>query len=283
VRRDFEVLVQEALKDRYRVEREIGRGGGARVFLARDAAGRAVALKVLHPELLTDLAADRFLREMQVVAQLHHPNIAPLVDSGARGWLVFYAMRYIEGPSLRRRLDAGGPLGVEETRRLAADLLAALDHAHARGIVHRDVKPENIVLAAAGAVLLDFGIARAIAASAGDRVTRTGTAVGTSTYMSPEQIRGVRELDPRSDLYSVGCVLFECLAGEPPFVHANELVVLRRHLTEAAPPLRARRSDAPPDLASAVDRALAKEPSDRWPSAAEMARALGISLAAGTP
>jgi len=269
MRRNFVALVQGALGDRFQVERELGRGGAARVFLARDPEGRHVALKVLHPELLASSAADRFLREIRLAQQLDHPNIAPLLASGEQGWAVYYTMAYIEGPSLRERLTAG-PLGIDETRRLAADLLAALEHAHARGIVHRDVKPENIVLSPAGAVLLDFGIARAVETIGAEQLTRSGITLGTSSYMSPEQVQGLRTLGPPTDLYSLACVLFECLAGRPPFVHVNEFMVLRLHMTEPPPNLTALVSGAPPGLTQGIERALAKDPGDRWRSAGEM-------------
>ena len=273
MRRNFVALVQGALGDRFQVERELGRGGAARVFLARDPGGRQVALKVLHPELLASSAADRFLREIRLAQQLDHPNIAPLLASGEQGWAVYYTMAYIEGPSLRERLTAG-PLGIDETRRLAADLLAALEHAHARGIVHRDVKPENIVLSPAGAVLLDFGIARAVETIGAEQLTRSGITLGTSSYMSPEQVQGLRTLGPPTDLYSLACVLFECLAGRPPFVHVNEFMVLRLHMSETPPSLAALVPAAPTGLIQGIERALAKDPGDRWRSAGEMRSAV---------
>ncbi|MBA3260597.1 MAG: serine/threonine protein kinase, partial [Gemmatimonadales bacterium] len=233
--RDMLALVRRAFEGRYAVEREIGKGGNARIYLARDAAGSEVALKILHPELLVSVAADRFLREIRLARQLDHPHIARLLDSGEQDWLVYFVMTYEEGPTLREHLARTGPLSVAETIRLAGDLLDALEHAHAHGIVHRDVKPDNVVLTPRGAVLLDFGIARAVAASGSDRLTRSGIAVGTSTYMSPEQITAVKEIDLRSDLYSLGAMLFECLAGQPPFTHRNEAVVLQLHLTQPAP------------------------------------------------
>jgi serine/threonine-protein kinase len=167
-----------------------------------------------------------------------------------------------------------GRLSIPETLRLASDLLDALDHAHAHGIVHRDVKPDNVVLAERGAVLLDFGIARAVAASGSDRLTRSGIAVGTSTYMSPEQITALKEIDLRSDLYALGVVLYECLAGQPPFVHRNEAVVLQMHLTQPAPDVRQLRPDAPAELATGLQRAMTKMPEERWQSAAAMRDAL---------
>lgn len=267
-------LVRRAFEGRYAVEREIGKGGNARIYLARDAAGTEVALKILHPELLVSVAADRFLREIRLARQLDHPHIARLLDSGEREWLVYFVMTYEEGPTLREHLARSGPLSVAETIRLAGDLLDALEHAHAHGIVHRDVKPDNVVLATRGAVLLDFGIARAVAASGSDRLTRSGIAVGTSTYMSPEQITALKEIDHRSDLYSLGAMLFECLAGQPPFTHRNEAVVLQLHLTQPAPDVRTLRPETPPDLAVGIARALLKAPEERWQSAAAMRDAL---------
>lgn len=274
--------VGEMLRGRYTLERELGHGGSARVFLARDPAGTAVALKVLHPELLVDVAADRFLREVRLAGELDHPQIARLLDSGEVGWVVYYTMEYVDGPTLRAYLDVHGRLSVAETLRIAADLLGALEHAHGRGIVHRDVKPDNVVISARGAVLLDLGIARAMGASSNDRVTSAGMAVGTGGYMSPEQIRGITELDPRTDLYSLACVLTECLTGEPPYTAANPMAVPLLHLREPVPDIAARRPDAPPALAHAIARALAKTPADRWPSASAMAGALS-SAAAGAP
>lgn len=272
--RDMLAIVGDALTGRYTIEREIGRGGAAVVFLARNTAGRPVALKILHPELLVDVAADRFLREVRLVGELDHPHLAKLVDSGQLKWLVFYAMEHIEGPTLRGYLDVRGQLAPAETIRLATDLLSALDHAHSRGIVHRDVKPENVVLGERGAVLLDLGIARAIGTSGGERLTNAGMTVGTGGYMSPEQIRGVADIDGRTDLYSLGCVLFECLAGEPPYTAPNPVALPLLHLRSPVPDVQTRRADVPPALAQVVTRALAKEPGERWASAAEMRDAL---------
>jgi serine/threonine-protein kinase len=272
-------LVRQAFTGRYEVEREIGRGGNARIFLARDPAGRAVALKILHPELLVSVAADRFLREIRLASQLDNPHIARILDSGEQEWLVYYVMSFVEGATLREALDTSSRLSIAETLRLAADLLDALEHAHAHGIIHRDVKPANVVLSAEGAVLLDFGIARAVAASGTDQLTRSGIAVGTSTYMSPEQITALTDIDCRCDLYSLGCVLFECLAGQPPYVNRNEAVVLQFHLNQPVPDVRVLRGDTPPHLATTISRAMAKSRADRWPSAAAMREALaGVAV-----
>jgi eukaryotic-like serine/threonine-protein kinase len=270
-------LVRQAFDGRYQVESEIGRGGNARIFLARDPEGQPVALKILHPELLVSVAADRFLREIRLASQLNHPNIARLLDSGERDWLIYYVMSYVEGATLRERLDTARQLSVSETLRLAADLLEALDHAHRQGIIHRDVKPANVVLSAQGAVLLDFGIARAVIASGTDQLTRSGIAVGTSTYMSPEQITAVADIDHRCDIYSLGCVLYECLAGQAPFFHRNEAVVLQLHLTQPPPDVRSLRSDVPVELARGISKAMSKDPSGRWPSAQAMREALATA------
>jgi serine/threonine-protein kinase len=280
VRRDMLALVRQAFTNSYEVEREIGRGGNARIFLARDPNGHPVALKILHPELLVSVAADRFLREIRLASQLKHPNIARLLDSGEKDWLVYYVMSYAEGPTLRERLDQSRQLSIPETLRIASDLLDALAHAHSHGIIHRDVKPANVVLSSDGAVLLDFGIARAVIASGSDQLTRSGIAVGTSTYMSPEQITALADIDHRSDIYSMGCMLFECLAGQAPFYHRNEAVVLQFHLTQPAPDVRSLRRDTPATLAAGIAKALSKAPQDRWCSAAEMRDA--ISEASGT-
>jgi eukaryotic-like serine/threonine-protein kinase len=274
IRRDMLALVRQAFTGRYEIEREIGRGGNARIFLAKDANGRTVALKILHPELLVSVAADRFLREIKLASRLDHPHIARLLDSGEQEWLVYYVMSYVEGATLREYLDTSRQLPVGETLRIACDLLDALAHAHGQGIIHRDVKPANVVLSSEGAVLLDFGIARAVVASGTDQLTRSGIAVGTSTYMSPEQITAAPTIDHRCDLYSIGCMLYECLAGQPPFCHRNEAVVLQMHLTEPPPDVRTQRSDTPAELAVGISRALAKNPEDRWRSATEMRDAL---------
>ncbi len=267
-------MVRRAVADKYTVDREIARGGAARVFLAYDRAGVPVALKVLHPQLAVSVTADRFLREISILSEIDHPRIGKLIDCGESEWLIYYVLAFIDGPNLRDHLAREGRVSVAATVRIAFDLLAALEYAHAKGIVHRDVKPENIVLAEDGAILLDFGIARAIAQSGTDRLTRSGFAVGTSSYMSPEQVEGLTDIDERSDLYSLGCVLFECLAGRPPFLAEREELVLRMHLNHKVPGVRKFRSDVPDGLAQMIDRALRGAREDRWQSAAEMREAL---------
>jgi serine/threonine-protein kinase len=278
VARDILPAVQQALGDLFQVERELGRGGGARVFLARDQQGRQVALKVLHPELLVTVAAERFLREVRLAGKLDHPNIASLIDSGERDWVVYYTMQYVEGPTLRQALDRVRQLPVADAVEVGNQLLGALGHAHAHGIVHRDVKPENVIISRGRVMLVDFGIARAILASAHENLTRSGMALGTCTYMSPEQIRGERAIDHRADVYSMGSLLFECLVGRPPFQHKVEALVLQKVLTEAAPPVQSLRPDVPAGLAAAIERALRKEPEERWPTAEAMRDALAGTI-----
>ncbi len=270
MRRDLLPMIQEALRDRYTVEREMARGGAGRVFFARNLEGTAVALKVLHPELVVTATADRFLREIKTLSRLEHPHVAKLLDYGERDWLVYLAMAYIEGPTLKEHIAQVRRVSVSDAVRIARDLLGALAYAHEHNIVHRDVKPDNIVLSANGAMLLDFGIARVIEGSGDEKLTRSGFTVGTSSYMSPEQVIAVRDLDHRSDLYSLGCVLFEALAGRPPFVHRSEAVVLQLQQTAEAPLLAELRPELPPELAGAVQRALAKDREQRWSSALEM-------------
>jgi len=270
MRRDLLPMVQEALRDRYTVEREIARGGAGRVFFARTLEGKAVALKVLHPELVVTATADRFLREIKTLSRLEHPHVAKLLDYGERDWLVYLAMEYIEGPTLKEHIVQVRRVSVGDAVRVGRDVLDALGYAHAHNVVHRDVKPDNIVLSSAGAMLLDFGIARAIEAAGDEKLTRSGFTVGTSSYMSPEQVVAVRDLDHRSDLYSLGCVLFEALAGRPPFVHRSEAVVLQLQQTAEAPSIAELRPEIPGGLARAVQRALAKDREQRWATALEM-------------
>lgn len=268
--RDLLPLVRSALEGRYAVERELGRGGAARVFLAHGPGGEPVALKVLHPQLAASVAADRFLREIQFIAKLDHPRVARLLDYGETDWVLWYVMEYVQGPTLRQHLDRVRRCSISDTLHIAHDLLGALRAAHAHDIVHRDVKPDNIVLCPAGATLVDFGIAKAVAEASSDRLTRSGFAVGTSAYMSPEQIGGMETIDPRSDLYSLACVLHECLAGRPPYDDPFEDLILTKHQTAPVPDVRDARADTPPALAEAIRRALAKNRDHRWAGAEEM-------------
>jgi serine/threonine-protein kinase len=272
-------VVQNALEGKYSIQRQIARGGAARVFLAKDAAGTPVALKVLHPELAVSVTADRFLREISLLSNIEHPKISKLIDYGETDWLVYYVMPYVEGPTLREHLTNVGKASISDTQRIAADLLIALEYAHGQEIVHRDVKPENIVLSSDGPILVDFGIARAIASSGQDRLTRSGFAVGTSTYMSPEQVLGANDIDHRSDVYSLGCVLYECLAGRPPFLASREEIVLSMHRHAVPKNIAELRADTPEALAEAVSKALKKAPEDRWQSASEMLQVVQQGLA----
>ncbi|MGD2122958.1 MAG: serine/threonine-protein kinase [Gemmatimonadota bacterium] len=276
--------LKAALADRYRIEREIGRGGMATVFLARDLRHeRQVAVKVLDPELAQGLGADRFLREIRTAANLTHPHILPVFDSGEAHGFLFYVMPYVKGESLRFRLDREGQLPVEEAVQITQEIADALAYAHEEGVIHRDVKPANIMLEAGHAVLADFGVARAVAEAKDERITRTGTSLGTPAYMSPEQATGERDLDGRSDQYALGCVFYEMLAGHPPFAGARAEAVVRQHLTVDPPPVTQVRTAVPTLVAGALTRALAKSPADRYRSASEFGAALGqAAMAAPT-
>jgi tRNA A-37 threonylcarbamoyl transferase component Bud32/tetratricopeptide (TPR) repeat protein len=273
---DLESRLRKALAGRYRVEREVGHGGMAVVYLARDLRiERQVAIKVLRPELAASLGPERFLREIKVAANLAHPHILPLHDSGEADDLLYFVMPFVEGESLRERLTREGRLPVADALQIAREVVGALDYAHAHDVVHRDIKPENILLQAGQAVVADFGIARAISAAAEPRMTAAGVAVGTVAYMSPEQTSGEHELDGRSDVYSLGCVLYEMLAGRPPFAAATAVEIMSWHRTQPVPPLG--RPGVPPGVERAVERALAKRPGDRFQSAAEFAHALATT------
>ncbi|MGH7562603.1 MAG: protein kinase domain-containing protein [Gemmatimonadales bacterium] len=268
--------LQTALAGRYRLERELGRGAMATVYRAEDLKhDRVVAIKVLRPELVRSGGeAGRFLREIRIAARLSHPGILPLHDSGEVDGLLWYVMPFVRGESLRERLRREGRLPADEAVTIAHAIAQALDYAHRQNVIHRDIKPENVLLHEGQAVIADFGIARAITAAAGDNMTERGLAIGTPVYMSPEQAGGESELDGRTDLYALGCMLYEMLIGEPPFTGANARAVLIKHLTEPVPPLRDRRPTISPAFEAAVFRALAKEPGDRYASATDFAAAL---------
>jgi TolB-like protein/Flp pilus assembly protein TadD len=270
-----------ALADRYRIERELGQGGMATVYLARDLKhDRPVAIKIFRPEIAASLGTERFLREIGFAARLSHPHILGLHDSGEAGGLLYYVMPYLEGKSLRQRLDREGPLPIDEVARLVREVSAALAHAHQQGIVHRDIKPENILLQGDAAIVADFGIARAMEEVGGDRLTGTGISIGTPTYMSPEQGMG-GAVDGRSDVYSLACVAYELLTGEPPFSGKNWKALLARHSVDPVPSLRALRPTVNEELEAVIARALAKTPADRQPGVAVFAA--DFSAAAAIP
>lgn len=282
LRRDLLPLVREAFAASFIVEAEVGRGGAARVYRATTHDGRIVALKVLHPELAATVTADRFLREISLVQRIDHPLITEVLDSGQAGIFLYYVMPFVEGQSLRAHLERVQRLDIADGLRLGVDLLDALAAAHAQGIVHRDVKPENVLVTERGAILVDFGIARALAQAGGERLTRSGIAVGTSGYMSPEQIQAM-PLDARTDLYGVGCLLFEAMSGRPPFIHRSEHVVLQMHMRDEPPELVRFRGDAPVALSEAIRRALAKDPAERFPTARAMQAVLSSLLEGAAP
>jgi len=266
--------IQAALGDRYAIEREIGRGGMATVYLAHDLKhDRRVAVKVLHPELAATLGPERFLREIKVAARLSHPHIVSLHDSGEAGGFLYYVMPFIEGESLRERLNREHQIPLDEALEITRHVASALAYAHSTGVVHRDIKPENVMLHQGEAVVTDFGIAKAVTSAAGENLTQTGSAVGTPAYMSPEQAAG-DPVDSRSDVYSLACVLYEMLTGRHPFEASTAQAMLVKHLTETAPYLRSVRSDLPPAVEQAVAKALAKKASDRFATAVEFAQAL---------
>lgn len=275
---DLLARLQSALTGRYTIERELGRGGTATVFLAREVKhDRAVALKVLHPEVALALGPERFLREIQVTAKLRHPNILPLLDSGEVDGLLYYVMPYADGGSLRQRLDREKQFPLDDALRLAREIAEALESAHSNGIVHRDIKPENILFETGHALVSDFGIARAITVAGGEKLTQTGIALGTPAYMSPEQAAGSSVVDGRSDLYSLACVVYEMLAGEPPYTGATAQAVIAKRFSEPVPHLRTLR-DVPEAVEQVVTKALARAPADRFATAGQFARALSAPL-----
>ncbi len=272
----FRDSLAEALADRYRLEGEIGRGGMATVFLAHDLRPelqRRVAIKVLHPELSSALTEERFLLEIKVAANLVHPHILPLHDSGKREHFLFYVMPYVEGGTLRARLTREGQLPIEETVRIACDVAAALEFAHAAGVVHRDIKPDNILFSGDKAIVADFGIARALRAASTEPLTDPHVQIGTPAYMSPEQVSG-ENIDGRSDIYSLGCVVYEMLTGSVPFDGFTAQAILARVLADPVPSIRTVRPTVPASLERVVLKALAKAPADRFATAREFAEAL---------
>jgi Tol biopolymer transport system component len=264
-----------ALADQYRIERELGQGGMATVYLARDVRhDREVALKVLRPELAAVLGADRFLNEVRITARLDHPHIVTLIDSGQSDGFLWYVLPYIRGESLRAKLERERQLGLEEAVAITRQIASALDFAHQHGVIHRDIKPENILLHEGEAMLADFGIALAVKEAGGNRLTETGLSLGTPQYMSPEQATGDRQLDARSDVYSLAAVLYEMLAGEPPVTGPTAQAIIAKLLTERPTRLRVVRDSVPEGVDQAVAKALTKTPADRFGSAGDFAAAL---------
>ncbi len=267
--------LRESLSDAYTIDRELGRGGMATVFLAQDVKhDRVVALKVLHPDLAASLGPDRFLREIKVAARLNHPHILPLFDSGAANGFLYYVMPYVEGESLRERLDRDHQLPVEEAVHHGRAIASALDYAHRQNIVHRDIKPENVMVYEGEAMVMDFGIAKAVIAAGSETLTQTGMMVGTPAYVSPEQGAGEANLDGRSDQYSLACMIYEMLSGERPFSGASAQSILAKRFTEMPRLLRTLRSAIPENVEKAVAKALATEPSGRFATSANFAHAL---------
>ena len=264
-----------ALSDRYRIERELGQGGMATVYLAEDLKhGRRVAIKVLHPELSAVIGGERFLAEIRVTANLQHPHILGLIDSGEADGLLYYVMPYVSGESLRNRLTREKQLPIDDALRLSREVASALDYAHRQGVVHRDIKPENILLQEGSALVADFGIALAVQQAGGSRMTQTGMSLGTPAYMSPEQAMGERDIGARSDVYALGAMTFEMLTGEPPFTGPNSQAIVAKVLTETPPLLRPKRPTVSPAVEHAVLTALQKLPADRFSTAKDFADAL---------
>ncbi|HTR79284.1 MAG TPA: serine/threonine-protein kinase, partial [Gemmatimonadaceae bacterium] len=261
-----------ALADRYRVERELGSGGMATVYLAEDLKHhRQVAIKVLRPELAAALGPERFVREIEIAARLQHPHILPVHDSGQVDGILYYVMPYVDGESLRERLTRQGELPIPDAVRLLAEIADALSHAHSRGVVHRDIKPENVMLSGRHALVMDFGVAKAVSEASGrNTLTTAGVALGTPAYMAPEQASADPHLDHRVDIYALGVVGYELLAGRPPFAGASPQQVLAAHVTQTPEPVGTHRPTLAPALANVIMTALAKRPADRWQSADEM-------------
>jgi serine/threonine protein kinase/tetratricopeptide (TPR) repeat protein len=273
--------LRTALSGTYEIDRELGRGGMATVYLAQDKRhDRVVALKVLHPDLAANLGPERFLREIKLAARLNHPHILPLFDSGESDSFLYYVMPYIEGESLRERLERDKQLSVDEAVRHAKSIASALDYAHRQKIVHRDIKPENVMLYEGEAMVMDFGIAKAVSSASSETLTQTGMMVGTPAYVSPEQAAGEINLDGASDQYSLACVLYEMLAGERPFTGENASAVMAKRFTESAPSLRKVRGSVPEHVERAVSKAMSTVSSSRYATTALFAQALGSEVLA---
>jgi serine/threonine-protein kinase len=273
--------LQAALADRYRIDREVGQGGMATVYLAQDLKhNRRVALKVLRPELAAALGPERFVREVEIAAQLQHPHILPLFDSGEADGFLYYVMPFVEGESLRERLKRPGGVPISEAVRILREVVDALSYAHQHGVVHRDIKPDNVMLSGRHAVVTDFGVAKAVSAAGTNKLTTVGVALGTPTYMAPEQAMGETNLDQRADIYSVGALAYELLTGSPPFDKPTAQALLSAHVLERPTPPETRRAGIAPALSELVMRCLEKEKERRYQTAEEMLPALE---ALGTP
>jgi serine/threonine protein kinase len=265
----------EALGDRYRLLREIGRGGMAAVYLAEDRLGGGpVAIKVLRPELASSLGGARFLREIEIASRLRHPNILPLLGSGEVGAFLYYTMPYVPGDSLQALLERHGRLPLARVLAIAGDIAGALDYAHAQNVVHRDIKPANVLLEGERALVCDFGVARAIVRASTDQSSSSGLVFGTVAYMSPEQATGRGEIDARSDIYALGCVIYEMLTGEAAFSGPTPQAIIARHLSEPPRSIRTVRPEVTREVEAAVLAALAKEPAARPEKATELLRRL---------
>jgi serine/threonine protein kinase len=261
-----------ALQGRYTIDREIGRGGMATVYLARDVRhSRAVALKVLNPELGAVLGVERFLAEIEVTANLQHPNLLPLFDSGEASGLLYYVMPFVQGESLRARLDREKQLPVDEAVRITTAIAGALDYAHRHKVIHRDLKPENILMQEGQPLIADFGIALAVSKAGGERITQTGLSLGTPQYMSPEQATGDRVVDGRTDIYSLGAMAYEMLVGDPPHHASTSQAIIAKVLTERPTSVRTARPSVPPHVDAAIGKSLEKLAADRFATAREFA------------
>ena len=275
--------LRESLSQSYTIDRELGRGGMATVFLAQDAKhDRVVAIKVLHPDLAASLGPDRFLREIKLAARLNHPHILPLFDSGEANGLLYYVMPYVEGESLRERLDRDRQLPIQEAVKHAQAIASALDYAHRQGIVHRDIKPENVMLYEGMAMVMDFGIAKAVSAAGTETLTQTGMMVGTPAYVSPEQAAGETNLDGRSDQYSLACMLYEMIGGERPFSGSTPQSIMAKRFTDKPKSLQALRPSVPPNIDWAISKAMSTESGDRFTTSAQFSQAL-LSETMSTP
>jgi serine/threonine protein kinase len=275
--------LQELLSDRYRFERELGHGGMAIVLLAHDVRhARPVAIKVFRSDVGDAMGAERFQREIRLLARLQHPHILPLYDSGTTGETSYFVTAFVEGESLRQRLRRDHQLPIDEAVRLASEIADALDFAHQHDVVHRDIKPENILLHDGHAVVADFGIARAMRRRGAEMTTAAGLVVGSPAYMSPEQASGEPEIDGRTDIYSLASVLYEMLTGQPPFTGPSAQSIIAQRMTGAPQPLRSRRSEVPAALDAAVAKALERAPGDRYRTAGEFHGALSTCLLAST-